>query len=92
MKDYIGKFMCLCLVFYRFSEFAMTKVVIVCYIVGGDEVMRLTFMSDRQKGVLKVFSDVFPYVSSRYHVRHIITNVKKYNVRQLQVFTLSLHF
>ncbi|XP_021716017.1 uncharacterized protein LOC110683922 [Chenopodium quinoa] len=44
---------------------------------GQDEGEGLTFMSDRQKGLLEAFENVVPKAETRYCVRHIWSNFKQ---------------
>ena len=43
--------------------------------IGLEETRRITFMTDRQKGVLDAIERFWPRSSNRYCVRHVIVKV-----------------
>ncbi|XP_025659280.2 uncharacterized protein [Arachis hypogaea] len=47
--------------------------------IGADKLLRSTFMSDQQKGLVPTFDELLPGVDHRFCVRHLYANFKKKN-------------
>ncbi|KAK9287831.1 hypothetical protein L1049_016273 [Liquidambar formosana] len=57
-------------------------------VLGNAQDMPLTFMTDRQKGLILAMKEVIPKASSRYYARHMLNNFKAKYPR----FSLRKHF